>query len=181
MFHDDFETDQGWRVDPNTTDTATKGLWARANPESTNADGIKQLGGTTSGLNNLVTGPLAGDSAGGNHDVDGGVTSIRSPNIVLPTLTGNETLELSLNYYFAHNNTASVDDYLRVTVVGTTNTVVYEELGAANNDNGAWESLTTVLDSYAGQTIHLLIEATDGGVGSISEAAIDDVNIMKLN
>ena len=181
VFHDDFETDKGWSVDPNTTDTATKGLWARANPESTNADGIKQLGGTTSGLNNLVTGPLAGDAAGGNHDVDGGLTSIRSPDIVLPTLTGNETLELSLNYYFAHNNTASVDDYLRVTVVGTTNTVVYEELGAADNDNGAWENLTFTLDSYAGQTVYLLIEATDGGVGSISEAAIDDVNIMKLN
>jgi len=63
--------------------------------------------------------------------------------------------------------------------MGATNTVILEELGDAATDSGSWETLTTNLDSYAGQTITLLIEATDGGAGSISEAAIDDVRIIK--
>ncbi len=57
----------------------------------------KQLGTTTSGSNDLVTARLAGASAGAN-DVDGGVTSIRSPAITLPA-TG--TLTLTFSQYLA--------------------------------------------------------------------------------
>jgi len=178
IFYDDFETDQSWTVNPNGTDTATTGLWERANPETTAIDqAVMQLGGTTSGLHNLVTGGVGGSA--GAYDIDGGITTIHSPSITLPTLSGSETLELILSYYFAHNNTASVDDYLRITVMGSSNTVILEELGDAATDSGSWETLTTNLDSYAGQMITLLIEATDGGAGSISEAAIDDVRIIK--
>ena len=53
------------------TDTATTGRWERANPADTNSSGAKQLGTTTSGSFDLVTGPLAGSDAG-THDVDGG-------------------------------------------------------------------------------------------------------------
>ena len=179
IFYDDFETDQGWTADPTGTDTATVGQWERANPETTATNQVViQLGGTTSGIHNLVTGALAGGNVG-TYDIDGGITTILSPSITLPTLSGTEALELSLAYYFAHNNTASVDDYLRITVMGATNTVILEELGDTSNDSGNWETLTTNLDNYAGQTITLLIESTDGGAGSISEAAIDDVRIVK--
>jgi aminopeptidase S len=39
------------------------------------SSGTKQLGTTVSGVNDLVTGPLAGASAG-DYDIDGGVTRI---------------------------------------------------------------------------------------------------------
>jgi hypothetical protein len=84
LFFDDFETNQGWTVNPNGSDTATTGQWERANPEETNSSGIKQLGTTVSGSNDLVTGALAGSSVG-SFDIDNGVTSIRSPNISLPS------------------------------------------------------------------------------------------------
>ena len=45
--------------------------------------GAKQLGTTVSGVNDLVTGRLAGASAG-VHDIDTGTTSIQSPAITLP-------------------------------------------------------------------------------------------------
>src|SRR4029079_12647235 len=84
VFFDDFETSLGWVANPSGTDTATTGQWERGNPEDTNSVGAKQLGTTISGVNDLVTGRLAGAAAGVN-DVDGGVTSIRSPAIALPS------------------------------------------------------------------------------------------------
>ena len=83
MFFDNFETSLGWTRNPSGTDTATLGLWERADPAATSSSGTKQMGTTVSGSYDLVTGPLAGSSAG-DYDVDGGVTSMRSPNIVLP-------------------------------------------------------------------------------------------------
>ena len=74
------------------------------------------MGTTVSGSYDLVTGPLAGSSAGA-YDIDGGVTSIRSPNIVLPS---GKNLTLTLSYYMAHLNNSSSADYLRIKIVGTT-------------------------------------------------------------
>ena len=42
------------------TDTATTGRWERANPADTNSSGAKQLGTTTSGSFDLVTGAARG-------------------------------------------------------------------------------------------------------------------------
>ena len=132
-----------------------------------------QLGTTVSGSFDLVTGGLAGSSVG-SHDIDNGVTSIRSPNISLPS-SGNLTLEFS--YYLAHLNNATSADFLRVSVVGNTTQVVLEELGAGNTDAAVWDSTSASLNSFAGQTVYILIEAADGGSGSLVEAGIDDVRI----
>jgi hypothetical protein len=175
IFTDDFETNKGWTRNPNGTDTATTGLWERANPEGVDYSGWKQLDVTHSGSYDLVTGPLAGSSAGA-YDIDGGVTTIRSPNIVLPT---GEDLTLSLYYYLAHYTNSGSDDFLRVKVVGSTTTTVFQELGAADNDDAVWAYFSTSLNSFAGQTVYLLIEAADMGTASLVEAAVDDVLVTK--
>jgi len=131
------------------------------------------LGTTASGSYDLVTGPLAGSGVG-SYDIDGGLTSIRSPDIALP---GGQSLTLSFKYYLAHYNNATSDDYLRVKVVGSTTSTVLEELGSGDYDEAVWADWNTSLDSFAGQTVYLLIEAADGGGGSLVEAAIDDVLI----
>jgi carboxypeptidase T len=174
VFSDDFETNKGWTRNPNGTDTATLGLWERANPADTNSSGPKQLGTTVSGSYDLVTGPLAGSGAG-DYDVDGGVTTIRSPNIALPS---GKTLTLTFKYYLAHLNNSSSADYFRVKVVGSTTTTVLQELGAANDDDAAWASFSGSLNSFAGQTVYLLIEAADASGASLVEAAVDDVAIV---
>ena len=174
MFEDDFETDKGWTVNPLGTDTANRGMWEWANPESTSYGGVTyQLGATASGSYDLVTGGLAGYTVG-KYDLDGGVTSVRSPDIVLPS-SGDITL--SFEYYLAHMANATSDDYLRVKVVGATTTTVLEELGSVDSDEAAWETFEASLNAYAGQTVYLLIEAADGGKGTLVEAAIDDVLI----
>ncbi|MBX3056095.1 MAG: M36 family metallopeptidase [Anaerolineae bacterium] len=173
VFFDNFETSLGWVVNPNGTDNATTGQWERGNPEDTNSSGPKQLGTTVSGSNDLVTGRLAGSSAG-SYDIDGGTTSIRSPNITLPS-SGNITL--SFSYYLAHGTNSSSADFLRVQVVGNTTSTVFEELGAANNDDAVWSTFSGSLNSFAGQTVYLLISAADASTASLVEAAIDDVRI----
>jgi extracellular elastinolytic metalloproteinase len=175
VFSDDFETNLGWQRNPNGTDTATTGLWERGDPEATNDNGAKQLGTTTSGVNDLVTARLAGASAGVN-DIDSGVTSIRSPAITLP---GTGTLTLTFNQYLAHGSNATSADFLRVSVIGTTTSVVFQRVGSATNLNGAWAAASANLTPFAGQTIRLLIEAADAGTASLVEAGIDDVRITR--
>jgi len=176
LFFDDFETNQGWTVNPNGTDTATTGQWERGDPEATSYSGAKQLGTTVSGVNDLVTGRLAGSSAG-SYDIDGGVTSIRSPAI---TLSGGSSYSLSFSFYLAHYTNSSSADYFRVKIVTASGTTtVFEELGAANDDDAAWESRTISLNSFAGQTIQIQFEAADASSASLVEAAVDDVRVTR--
>jgi extracellular elastinolytic metalloproteinase len=175
VFSDDFETNLGWQTNPNGTDTATTGAWERGDPQGTADNGAKQLNTTTSGVNDLVTGRLAGTTAGVN-DIDNGVTSIRSPAIALPA-TG--TLTLTFNQYLAHGANATSADFLRVRVVGTTTSVVFQRVGAATNLNGVWAAASANLTPFAGQTIRLLIEAADASTASLVEAGIDDVRITR--
>lgn len=176
VFFDNFETNLGWLANPNGTDTATTGRWERGDPEATNSSGAKQLGTTISGVNDLVTGRLAG-AAAGDHDIDGGVTTIRSPSITLPA-TGN--LVLSFSSYLAHGSNASSADFLRVVVVsGASTTTVFQRLGAAVNLNGAWASNSVNLNTFAGQTITIRIEAADASTASLVEAGVDDVRITR--
>lgn len=173
-FYDDFETNLGWVRNPDGKDTATSGLWERGVPQATNSGGAKQLGTAVSDMSVLVTGRLAGSSAN-SYDVDGGTTTMRSPDIALPQ---GKSSTLSFYYYFAHGTNSSSWDRLRVKVVGSTTKVVLDERGAANNDNGAWDFVTTSLNEFAGQTVYLLLEATDGSTDSLVEAAIDSVKIL---
>ncbi|MFY1670574.1 M28 family peptidase [Plantactinospora sp. WMMB334] len=175
VYSDTFETATGWTVDPAGTDTATAGLWARADPAATSSGVATQLGSTVSGSFDLVTGPLAGSGAG-DHDVDGGVTSIRSPSISLPA---GGTLTLSFAWYLAHLSNASSADYLRVRVVSTSTGTVHEVVGAASNRAAAWQTASADISAYAGQSVRILVEAADAGGASLVEAAVDDVRITR--
>ena len=157
VWQDDFETYKGWIPNPDGSDTATSGQWEWGVPQGTYSNGPKQLGTTPSGFKDLVTGRLAGSNAN-SYDIDGGVTSIRSPDIILPSA---ESLTMSFRYYLAHGSNSSSADYLRVTLVGTSSSMVFEELGVTNNDDGVWAINNVGIDSFAGQTVYLLFSAAD--------------------
>src|SRR5262245_58206046 len=176
IFFDDFETSQGWTTNASGTDTATTGQWARGDPETTTSGGTMQLGTTVSGVNDLVTGRLAGASVGTN-DIDGGVTSILSPAI---TLSGGTSFTMTFSYYLAHGTNSSTADFFRVRiVVGASVTTVFEELGGTENDNAVFTTATVNLSQFAGQTIRILIEAADASTASLVEAGVDDVRITR--
>lgn len=174
VYSDDFEAASGWLVDPQGGDSATAGRFERGNPEATSSNGAKQLGTTKSGSNDLVTGRLAGGSAG-VYDVDGGATSAWSPEIQLPS---SEKITLSLHWYLAHGNNATNADFFRVKVVTTGGTqMLFQKLGAASDRDAAWTLGSYDLTALAGQTVRILVEAGDAGSTSLLEAAVDDVKI----
>ena len=176
VFDDDLEASTGWVTNPNGTDTATTGQWERGDPQTTTSSGTKQQGTTTSGTFNLVTGAAAGSSAGA-FDIDGGTTSIQSPLITLPS---SGTLTLTFQFYLAHGTNSSTADFFRAfIVVGSTATQVFEELGAANDDDAAFTLGTVNLSSFAGQTIRIRFDAADASTASLVEAGLDDVRITR--
>ena len=174
--NDDFEAARGWTVDPFGTDSATRGTWERAVPQkSRNAAGVKQRAFGFSGRAALVTGALRGSSVAAN-DVDGGLSSVRSPEFKLGQ-PGSQGWTLSLRYTFAHNAKARAVDFLRVSVNGTT---VFSQAGFAGNRNAVWTPVTVDLDAFAGQTVRVLIEASDSGRDSLVEAAVDDLRVYQV-
>ncbi|MET7398002.1 M14 family zinc carboxypeptidase [Dactylosporangium sp. NPDC005572] len=176
VWSDTFETALGWVTNPNGTDTATSGAWERGDPEATDSSGPKQLGTTAGGTNDLVTGRLAGSSAGAN-DIDGGTTSVRSPSITLPA---SGTLTLSYSWYLGHGSNASSADFLRVSVVTAGGTTVLSTVaGAASDRDAAWATASASLTPYAGQSVQILIEAADASTASLVEAGVDNVTIVQ--
>ena len=175
IFSDDFETGTGWTA--GVADTATSGRWERGDPAATSSAGAKQLGTTVSGVNDLVTGRLAGNNASQN-DVDGGLTTMSSPQFALVDGT---SYSLSFAYYLAHAKNSSSADYLRVKVTdGTTTSTVFQELGANNNDNAAWANATvTIPSAFDDKTVRIVVEAADASGDSLVEAAIDDVVVRR--
>ncbi|MEU6408383.1 M14 family zinc carboxypeptidase [Microbispora sp. NPDC046933] len=175
VYSDTFETATGWTANAAGADTATSGVWERADPAATTSSGAKQLGTTVSGSYDLVTGAAAGTSAG-DGDVDGGVTTITSPPITLPA---SGTLTLSFSWYLAHGSNSSTADYFRVKVIGGTTSTVFEQLGAATDRDGAWSVATASLTGLAGQTVRIQFEAADLASASLVEAGVDDVTITR--
>lgn len=176
VWEDNFESNLGWTVNPNGNDTATTGTWERGDPEPTTSSGPKQLGTTVSGTNDLVTGRLAGASAGA-FDIDGGKTSMRSPAVTLPA---SGTLTLSLSWYLAHGSNSSSADYFRVSIVhngGTTQ--LFQQSGTAGDRDGAWAVGSWNISAYAGQSVRIIIEAADASGASLVEAGVDDVKITQ--
>jgi hypothetical protein len=174
--NDDFETARGWTVNHAGDDTASKGKWARAVPVKTSTkQGVKQRRATPSGQHALVSGPKGGKPNA--YDVDGGVTSVRSPAISLGSGSG---WRVNLRWYFAHNAKSSTADYLRLSVLHSGSaTTLLEVRGKAANRNADWSSSTLDLDAWAGKTVRLLLEAADGGPDSLVEAAVDDVRVYR--
>jgi hypothetical protein len=58
-------------------------------------------------------------------------------------------------------------------------TTVFQRIATASDVDGAWATASVSLNSFAGQTIRLHVEAADAGTASLVEAGIDDVRITR--
>jgi hypothetical protein len=174
VFSDDFETNKGWTTAAGTP-AAVTGQWVRGNPEGTTSGGVTtQNNTTTSGVNALVTAAAAGAAAGTN-DVDGGVTTITSPAIALPS-SGSNTV--TFQSYFAHLNNSAADDFFRLEIVGSTTAQLLNVPGAATNVAATYASRTlTIPAAFAGQTVRFRFSAADNGTASLVEASVDDFSV----
>ena len=174
---DDLEIARGWTVNPDGTDTApVAARFARGKPSPTTVSGLRmQAGGVTSGRYGYVTGLSAGTSANSN-DLDG-TTTIRSRAVALPATPGR----LSFRYTFAHGVSSSADS-LKVFVepaAGGERTLVWSRAGTGTSVRASWRTGAAELGTWAGTSVRIVIQATDGATNSLDEAAIDDVRIER--
>ena len=177
-FDDDLEVARGWTVNPDGTDTApASGRWARGNPSGTRVSGVTLQPTTTpSGRAAFATGLRAGDRPS-DYDLDG-LTTIRSPRIRLPAVTGQR---LFFRWFLGHGASASAADHLRAIVEGQdgTQTVVWERTGRPEVVAAAWRSASIPADPWAGQTIRIRFEALDGARASTIDVGVDDVRVTR--
>jgi primary-amine oxidase len=176
LFTDDFEGASTWTRNPYRTDQATGGLWEQGAVQTSAYQGLTIQRTAYSGSSALGTGLQAGSSVGA-YDLDGGISSMRSPVINLPN---NASYQLELAYYFAHLWNASTSDYLRISLVeGSNRHVLLEQKGNLSNRPANWANFNASLAAYAGKQVYILVEAADAGTGSVVEAAVDKVRIVK--
>ena len=172
---DDMEIARGWTVDPDGTDTATTGRFARGDPAPTTSGGLTiQPDRAYSGRYAFVTGLTAGSSPNAN-DLDGR-TTIRSVPIALPATAGS----LTFRYTFAHG-LADGDDGLKAFVEVETGrrTQVWSKFGSWIPAGAAWSRASVPLGAWSGRTIRIVFEAADGWRDSLLEVGIDDVRIER--
>lgn len=171
------EADDGWVVNAGGTDTAHAGIWGRMDPEPTAA----QPGDDSPDAGALcwVTDGRAGATVGA-FDVDSGVTTVWSPVV---DLAGARSARLTFWGWFS--NTAGADPGTDVMVVrassdgGATWTVI-ETIGPKGADaDGGWFTRDIELVGKVAMTgaVRVRFEASDVGLGSVVEAAVDDIRI----
>lgn len=175
----DFEADnQGWAVGA-PGDNATNGIWNRMDPEQTETNGNvcqPENDHTESGVNCFVTSGLAGGSAGAN-DVDGGKTTLLSPVWDLSE-ESNVAIEL-YSWYSNDNGNNPGEDYFDIDISndgGTTWTSMLHE----RVDWEEWRRSIFIVEEFVPLTsqMRLRFVAQDQGLGSLVEAAVDDVCIL---
>jgi carboxypeptidase T len=176
-FNDDLEVYKGWAADPDGTDTATGGRWQRTAPVAISIGGrMKQLR-MTNGRYGLATGGALLGTASAN-DVDGS-TTVRSAAITLPSVPG----DLTFRWYFGTAYASTSADAFRAWIEdgGGSRTKVFEQLGSPAGVDAVWRTARLDLDAWAGQSVRIVFEATDGGADNLVEAGVDDVRVERAS
>lgn len=164
---------QGWRINPDGTDSASTGRWERTDPQSSNSRGREMQPDDAAEGNFAFITDGRSDGYAGRYDIDGGDTTIISPEI---DLSNASQINLSFSYFFAHLTNTNNDDYLRVTVIGENETMVaFEKRGDSSVVEVDWKTKNIDIGRFTGQTIQILVEVADSGSPSLVEAGIDNI------
>ncbi|MFM1824187.1 MAG: hypothetical protein RI967_2453 [Planctomycetota bacterium] len=173
VFADTFETALGWTVGA-AGDTATSGLWTRADPVGTLAQ--PENDSLDDGLRCYITGNGLPGQGIGVADVDGGATTLLSP-----VFDGSDpgTWISYERWYSNDRGSAPNADSMPVSVStdgGATWTILEDVVENAN----AWVRREfRVADFVAsGPSLQVRFIARDLGAGSIVEAGVDDFRVV---
>lgn len=173
-FEDDFEVNAGWVVG-GASDTATAGVWARTDPNGSRAQ--PEYDRTPEGTRCFVTGQNAPGASPGSGDVDGGRTTLTSPEIAL---TGAAGARMSYWRWFSNITGASPQqDIFRVQISADGGPWVnVENVGPVGLESvGGWRRHDIRIADFVAPTASMRVRfiAEDLAPDSVVEAAIDDV------
>lgn len=172
LFQDDAESDLGWFLGV-PGDTATTGIWTRVDPLGTAAQ-PEDDATPAPGVTCFVTGQGSDGGSLGENDVDAGETTLRSP--VIPLDDGGP-LTLSFEYWFSNDTGASPNEdamSIEWRFDGGSWTSLLEVTTST-----AWRRFSVEFDPAGVDTVELQFRASDLGDGSIVEAAVDEVAILR--
>lgn len=178
VFQDSFESATGWTAGV-AGDTATSGIWTRVDPVGTAAQ--PEDDHTLIGTQCFITGQHTSGGVGAN-DVDGGRTTLLSPNI---DLSGGDAL-ISYERWF-HNSAGSNPgvEVFRVEISnnGGTNWTLVELVGpTGTQSSGGWQSHSFQVSSFVTPTANVRVRfIAKDDVGAVVEAGVDDFRVARVN
>jgi len=190
---EDFDNEFGsWEVDPFGTDDATTGIWDVNTPiASVDANGYELQTGEdhTDGAGNLCafTGNAGTFDAVGTNDVDGGITTLRSPFFDLTDYT-DPVFTYYRKYSNASGTSANPGNDVWETFI-TDNGTDWVRVERTHTEDNTWRRNTVRVLDYVDITedVAFIFIAEDsviiddpGGLngGSLIEAAIDDLYLF---
>jgi hypothetical protein len=178
LLTDELEVASGWTVG-HPSDDATTGVWVLGDPNGTSAQSEDDH--TPSGTECFFTGQGSPGGSVGENDVDAGTTTLTSPQL---DLSSGDAL---IGYWRWYNNVAGGSPNADVLVVEITddgtNWVVAETVGPTGDDTGGgWVYHEFPASDFVTPTanVQLRFRASDLGSGSIVEAAVDDLQVTRL-
>jgi hypothetical protein len=185
-FIDTVETNLGWTLTA-AGDTATTGVWVRADPIGTSSGGVQVQPENdvtdAPGVNCFFTGQGTVGGTLGANDVDGGFTTLTSPTM---NATGGIAF---INYYRWYSNSQGSSpnaDTFRVQISNNNGStwVPVETVGPSGSEvNGGWIFKEFRISDLVTPTAQMRIRfiADDAGAGSLIEAAVDEVRVRLLS
>jgi hypothetical protein len=178
---DQAESDKGWTCGW-SGDTATSGLWLRADPVGTTYNGQQAQPEddhtTAPGVACFVTGNGSPGGAAGDQDVDGGRTTLVSPIFAL-----DGAASATLTYWRWYTNNLGNNpgaDYWSVDVTGDGANWVHLEY--TTDSSNSWTQYTFNLEEFVPMTDNVRVRfvADDQAPGTLVEAAVDDITLSVI-
>ena len=169
IFEDNFQTNKGWAVSGNAVD----GMWERAVPANGGSRGDPPTDFDGSGSCYVTDNGI-------DADIDGGVTYLDSPVF---DLSGGDARISYARWYSNDFGNMPHTDTMKVYISnnGGTNWTLAERIGPVDESSGGWyehEFWAGDIVSLSSQ-MKLRFEASDFGDGSVVEAGLDAVKIMR--
>lgn len=170
----DHESDHGWIVNPDGTDTATTGIWERVDPNPT--DAAPGDDHTSFGTMCFITGQGSVGGGLGDDDIDGGATTLQTPPF---DLTGAAVAKVKYRRWYSNDTGATPGTDFWVVRVRNDGGP-WQDIENTNVSNASWVTVEDDLVARFGTVgvIEVRFIGSDLGDGSLVEAGVDDFALL---
>ncbi len=173
---DAFETDLGWQAGV-AGDTAVSGQWVRVDPLGTSAQ--PEDDHTVKGTQCFITGQGIAGGGAGAADVDGGITTLISPQLDLA-----ESPDALVEYWYWYSNNLGAAPNLDSMPVSVSNDngATWTLVEDISTNNAAWTFRSFRVADFVTPTAQVRVRfvARDLDQGSLVEAGVDDFRVVSI-